>query len=229
MLNEMVIDVEERESGKNESRRLRREGRIPAVVYGGDRAPVQIKVDPRSVNEILHGDAGTNTLFTLRLGGADDKKRVVMIREVQRDPIAGRLIHADFVRIDMAREITIKVPLRTVGIAIGVKGEGGILDFVQREVEVSCLPVDIPAAIDVDVSELHVNEHLAAKDLKLPDRVKLVSDPEKTLLVVTTTKEEVAAAPTAEAAAAPAEPEVMKKGKEAAPEEAPAKPEGKGR
>ncbi len=233
MLTNLVIDVEERGPGKNESRRLRRDGRIPGVVYGGDRPAVSISVDPRRIGEVLSSASGSNTLFTLRLGGSEDKKRVVMIREVQRDPVRDRLIHADFVRIDLKKEITVDVRLHPVGIPAGVRNDGGIMDFVHREVEVSCLPGDIPASLDVDVAGLGLNQHLSAKDIRMPERVRLVSDPETVIVVVALPKAEEVPAPeeaAAAAAEAPAEPEVIKKGKEAAEVEADdKKPEAKGR
>src|SRR5437867_10368926 len=222
MLKDIVVDARLRHAvGKNESRRLRRQGLVPGIVYGGDGRPVAVAVEPRQILTILHSDAGANTLFTLQLGEEENGKRTVMIREVQRDPVAGKLIHADFVRIDMSHEITVKVPVHLSGVPVGVKAEGGLLDFVQREVEIACLPGDIPGSIDVDVSELHVGQHLIVGDIKLPDKVRLVGDPSQTLAVVAVPKAEVEAAPPVEeaAAAAPAEPEVIKKGKEAAPEE----------
>jgi large subunit ribosomal protein L25 len=229
MLTNMTIDVQQRGAGKNESRRLRRAGLIPGVVYGGAHPPVTVQVDPRRIAEILRSESGTNTLFTLRLGESKDQAPVVMIREIQREPVADRLIHADFVRIDMAREITVSVRLHPAGIAAGVKNDGGIMDFVHREIEVACLPGDIPGTIELDVTGLGLNQHLSASDIVLPERVRLVSDPETVILVVTLPKAEEAAPVAAEAApGTAAEPEVIKKGKEGKEgEAAPAKEEGK--
>jgi len=222
MLKDIVVDARLRHAvGKNESRRLRRQGLVPGIVYGGDGRPVAVAVEPRQILTILHSDAGANTLFTLRLEEEENGKRTVMIREVQRDPVAGKLIHADFVRIDMSHEITVKVPVHLSGVPVGVKAEGGLLDFVQREVEIACLPVDIPGSIEVDVSGLRVGQHLTIGDIKLAEKLRLVSDPAQTLAVVALPRAEAEAAPAVEeAAAAPAEPEVIRKGKEAAPEEA---------
>jgi large subunit ribosomal protein L25 len=230
MILDMIVDVQPRqEMGKNEARRIRRQGMMPAIVYGGDREPVPISVDPKTLQTVLRSEAGSNAVFSLRLGGQEDRKRAVMIREIQRDPIDGDLIHADFVCIDMSQEITVKVPVRPVGTAVGVKSEGGLLDFVQREVELACLPGNIPGTIEVDVSELHIGEHIEVGQINLPENVRLVSEPGQTLVVIATPREEVAAEAAApaegEVAEEAAEPEVSKKGKEAAAEE-PA--EGKG-
>lgn len=221
MLKEMVVDVSSRQSGKNESRRLRRQSFIPGIVYGGDRPPVPVSVERRAITEILRSESGSNTLFTLRLDGQEDKKRVVMVRDVQRDPLAGALIHADFVRIDMSKRIEVEVRVQLAGTAIGVK-EGGLLDFVNREVEVSCLPTDIPDSIVFDVSELAVGQHVEAGQLVMPEGVELRSEPDMVILVISTPRlEEEAAAPVAEGAEAEAaEPELVKKGKEGEEEEA---------
>ena len=229
MQKELVIDVQAREQiGKNEARRLRKQGLIPGVVYGGDRPPVSITVDPRAIITVLHSESGTNTLLTLRLDKQEDRRRTVMIREVQREPARGRPIHADFVRIDMTAELTVKVPVHLTGTPIGVKTEGGLIDYVHREVEVTCLPADIPGSLEIDVSELHINQHIEAGQLPLPERVRLITDPGQVLAVIVVPRAEVEVAPAAvegEVAAAPAEPEVIKKGKET--EEAPAE-KGKG-
>ncbi len=229
MLKDITVEVSPRpNTGKNESRRLRAEGQVPGIVYGGDRPAVSIAVAQRSILEILRSESGENTLFTLHLGGTDSK-RVVMIRDFQRDPVKGRLLHVDFVRVDMSKEIEVRVPLHPTGTAIGVKSEGGLMDQVVREVLVSCLPTDIPASLDVDITDVHVGQHLSIKDVPLPERVRILADPDQTILVIALPRAEVAAtaeaaAPAEGAAAAPAEPEVIKKGKEAAGEEAPAEP-----
>ena len=217
MQKELVVEAQLREAmGKNESRRLRRQGLIPGIVYGPGAQPIPIVVDPRNVLEILSGKGGANALFKLRLGGEGGGERTVMIREMQREPIGGRPIHADFVCLDLSREIIVKVSLHLVGIPVGVKAEGGLVEFVQREIEVSCLPADIPESVDVDISELHAGQHMSVGEVPLPERVKLLSDPGQTVVVIAHARleEEVAAAPAEAAAAAPEEPEVIKKGKE---------------
>ena len=223
----MIVEVSPRQdTGKNESRRLRAAGRIPGVVYGGGRPVVAISVEQRRVLEILRSESGENTLFTLQLGGTDSK-RVVMIRDYQRDPVRGRLMHVDFVRVDLNKPIEVKVPVHVAGSPVGVKVEGGLLDHVVREVSVSCLPADIPETLEIDASEVHVGQHLSIRDIKVSDRVRILDDPDQTVLVVAMPKAEEAPAPAAAegapAEAAPAEPEVIKKGKEAE-EEASAEP-----
>ena len=219
----IVVEAQERkELGKNANRRLRKEGGIPGVVYGLDKPPFIVGVGARKIEEVLSLETGRNTIFTLTLAG-QDRSRAVMIKALQRDPVTERLVHVDFVRVDLTRAVKVSVPIRVVGIAEGVKNEGGILEFVLRQVEVECLPADIPEHIDLDVTALHVNQHLSVKDLPARDRVTILDDPESIVCVVAIPKEE--AAPVVEEAAAEvAEPEVIKKGKEAAaPEEGDAK------
>ena len=220
---EIIVEVQPRaETGKNESRRIRATGRVPGVVYGGDRPVVAIAVDQRRVLDILRSETGENTLFTLQLEGTDTK-RVVMIRDYQRDPVKGKLLHVDFVRVDLTKTIEVQVPIQLVGTPVGVKLEGGLLDHVIREVSVTCLPGDIPEGLELDVSEVHVGQHLSVRDIKVTDKVKILDDPDQTVVVVAMPKVEEApvAAPVegVPVEGAPAEPEVIKKGKEAAGEE----------
>lgn len=217
----LVIEVESRQaSGKNAARRLRRQGRVPGIVYGLDRPPFPVAVPPRKLEEVLRLETGRNTIFTLALAG-QDRTRAVMIRDLQADPVTGRIVHVDFVRVDLAKTVTVRVPVRLVGTPVGVKVEGGIVEFLRREVEVECLPGDIPEHLDADISGLHVNQHVSVSDLVVGDKVKILTPAEEALAVVAPPR--VEEAPAAEVAeAAPAEPEVIKKGKEAAPgEEAP--------
>lgn len=164
-MSKITVEVEERDLlGKNASRRLRREGLVPAILYGAGKPPVSLTVDPRRLEEVLRSDRGINTLFNLHLPGKD-LRRMVRIREYQRHPVTDRIIHADFVRVEMDRKIQINVPVRLEGTPEGVKNEGGILDFVQRTIEVECLPSAIPEALVVDVSELHVGQNVTVEDL----------------------------------------------------------------
>jgi large subunit ribosomal protein L25 len=223
---EILVEVQPRSDvGKNESRRMRALGRVPGVVYGGDRPVVAIAVEQRRVLEILRSESGENTLFTLQLEGTDSK-RVVMIRDYQRDPVKGKLLHVDFVRVDLTKAIEVQVPIHVTGTPVGVKLEGGLLDHVIREVSVSCLPGDIPEALELDASEVHVGQHLSVRDIKVSDKVKILDDPDQTVIVVAMPKAEEAATATpaegAPAEGAPAEPEVIKKGKEAAGDDEPA-------
>jgi large subunit ribosomal protein L25 len=178
-----------------------------------------VAVDPRRIEEVLRLGSGRNTVFTLRLVG-QDSKRDAMIRELQRDPLTDRPTHVDFVRIDVSKAVHVSVPIRLLGLATGVKNEGGILDFVQREVEVECLPGLIPEHLDVDVSGLHINQHVSLRDVSVPEGVRVFGDLEQIIAVVSAPKaEEEPAAVAAEAVEpAAAEPEVLKKGKEAAAE-----------
>jgi large subunit ribosomal protein L25 len=192
----IVLEVEARTTtGKNACRRLRAAGRIPGNVYGLARAPFMVAVDPKSIEGLLRLSSGANTVFTLTMKGHEGQ-REAMIKELQRDPVSELPIHVDFVRIDASRAIHVNVPIRLTGIPVGVRLEGGILDFVHREVAVECLPGDIPEHAEIDVTELHLNQHVSIKDLVLGERVKLLGDPEEIVAVVVPPKvEEVAAAP----------------------------------
>jgi len=214
-MKEIVVDVKGRESfGKNASRRLRHAGLIPAIVYGARKDPVPVVVDPKKILEIIHSESGVNTIFQLNLA-EKEARRHVMIKEYQVDPVKGRLIHADFVRIQMDEVIEVEVPIQVTGEAAGVKLDGGILDHVTRQVRVSSLPADIPDHITIDVTALKIGDALRVSDLPKSDTYRVLSDPDQTLVVVSMpAKEEVAAPIAAEAApGAPTEPEVIKKGK----------------
>jgi large subunit ribosomal protein L25 len=214
--------------GKNEANRLRARGRIPAVFYGPAKdgtSPhaVAVAVDPKEVLRILHSDSGANTLINLKLDGRETR---VMVREYQLDPITHHLLHADFYQLAMDKAIVVTVPVVVRGEAKGVKQQGGLLDFVTREIEVECLPTNIPENIAVDVTELMLHESIRLRDLPVDPKWKAVSDGETMLVHVVMPKaeEEPAAAPVdaaaAATAAAPAEPEVIKKGKTEEKEEA---------
>ncbi len=204
--------------GKNEARRLRVGGRIPAVVYGArkkGKAPegVPVAVDPKELLRILHSEAGANTLITLKLDGDESR---VMVKEYQRDPVTHRLLHADFYQLAMDRAVTVTVPIVIRGEAKGVKLDGGMIDFVTREVQVECLPTDIPERIDVDVSELMLHQAIRLRDLPENPKWKTLNEPETMLVHVVLPKaEEVEATEEAEVVVAPeeGEPEVIKKGK----------------
>jgi large subunit ribosomal protein L25 len=220
---EATLEATVRDSfGKNEARRTRRDGRVPAVVYGatsegGSREATPIAVDPRALLKILHSEAGANTLIALKLDGADAR---VLIKEYQLDPITHAVLHADFYRVRMDRTIHVTIPVIVKGEPKGVKQQGGLLEFIRREIEVECLPGDIPEHVEVDVTELMLNQGIRVRDLEETQaggRWKTVSDPEMMLVHVILPKaEEAAATPETVAAAAtatPAEPEVIKKGK----------------
>jgi large subunit ribosomal protein L25 len=222
MSTTITVEAQERSDlGKNASRRLRKDGGVPGVVYGLDRPPFTVGVGARKIEEVLSLETGRNTIFTLALKG-QDRSRAVMIKALQRDPVTERLVHVDFVRVDLTRAVRVNVPIRVVGIAEGVKADGGLLEFVLRQVAVQCLPADIPEHLDLDVTALRLNQHLSVKDLPVKDRVTVLDDPEAIVCVVAIPKEE-AAPVVEEVAAAVAEPEIIKKGKEAAGEEGDAK------
>ena len=205
------------ERGKNAARRLRASGRIPAVVYGAEKGKaVEIAVDPKVLMRILHSESGVNTLIGLQLNGGDTR---VLVKEYQLDPIDHKLLHVDFYQVAMDRAITVTVPIVLKGEAKGVKQQGGIVDFVTREIAIEVLPGDIPENITVDVSELMMHEGVRVRDLRTEDaKWTAISEPDTMLVHVVPPKAEEPE-PTAEAAAAaaapatPAEPEVIKKGK----------------
>jgi large subunit ribosomal protein L25 len=217
--------------GKNESGRLRREGQLPSVLYGGavgaDGKPeaMSISVDPKSLMKILHLQSGANTLITLKVDGQSPR---VMLKEFQLDPISQHLLHADFYRVAMDKAITVTVPIVLRGEAPGVKQQGGLLDFVHREVEVECLPADIPESIEVDVSGLMLNQNIRLRDITESMQWKPVSDLDLMLVHVVAPKAEAEpVAAEGEAAATPAEPEVIKKGKTDKEDEAEGETKGK--
>jgi large subunit ribosomal protein L25 len=216
--------------GKNEARRLRVSGRIPAVVYGARKdgqvpEGVPVAVDPKEVLRILHSESGANTLINLKLEGADAR---VMVRDYQLDPVTHQLLHADFYQLAMDRAIIVSVPIAIKGEPAGVKVQGGLLDFVTRDIQVQVLPTDIPESIVVDVSELMLHQSIRVRDLAVDPKWKAVTDGETMLVHVVMPKAEEVVAPAADAAAAPVaaagtEPEVIKKGKTDKEEEAPKK------
>jgi large subunit ribosomal protein L25 len=212
-----TLQAEKREGrGKNEARRLRAGGRIPAVLYGVEKnKAVEIAVDPKVLSRILHSESGVNTLIGLQLDGAEAR---VLVKEYQVDPIDHKLLHADFYQVAMDKMLTVTVPIVLKGEARGVKQQGGIVDFVNREIEIEVLPGDIPENITVDVSELLLHQGVRVRDLHTEGaKWKPVSEPEMMIVHVVALKAEEApaaeAAPAAAAPAAPAEPEVIKKGK----------------
>jgi large subunit ribosomal protein L25 len=208
--------------GKNEARRLRASGKIPAVVYGTEKnKALEIAVDPRTLLRILHSESGVNTLIGLEGAGLAAGGKV-LVKEYQLDPIDHKLLHADFYAVAMDKALEVTVPIVIKGEPKGVKQQGGVVDFVNREIEVECLPGDIPEHIDVDISELMLHQGIRVRDLPKSDKWKPVSDLEMMIVHVVTIKVEetpaatdatAAAAGTAAAPAAPAEPEVIKKGK----------------
>ena len=214
------LHVEKRPAiGKNEARRARAKGRIPAVVYGSKKPTIPISVDRKALSDAFRGGAGENAIFLLKLAGSD-QARHAMIKDLQQDPVSRKALHIDFVRIEMTSKIRVKVSVEVVGIAAGVKTEGGILDFVTREIEVECLPGNIPKHMPVDVTALSIGDALRVSQLAAPEGVTIVEDPEKVIVHVThPTAEKEPAVAEAEEVPEITEPEVLKKGKAATEEE----------
>jgi large subunit ribosomal protein L25 len=209
-----TLQAEKRDGrGKNEARRLRASGRIPAVVYGSEKGKaVEIAVDPKMLLRILHSESGVNTLIGLQLDGGDSR---VLVKEYQLDPITHHVLHADFYRVAMDRALTVTIPLNVKGEPKGVKQQGGVLEFIRREVEIECLPGDIPEHIELTVDDLMLHQGIRVRDIPVDAKWKPITEGEAMLVHVIMPKAEEVAAP-AEAAAAPtavAEPEVIKKGK----------------
>jgi large subunit ribosomal protein L25 len=224
---EAVLEASIRDSfGKNEARRTRRGGRVPAVLYGatgeGARKEARpITVDPKALLRILHSESGANTLISLKLTGEHDTR--VLVKDYQLDPVTHQVLHADFYRIAMDRAIQVTIPVVVKGEPKGVKQQGGVLEFIRREIEIECLPGDIPENVEIDVSELMLHQGIRVRDIPADVKWKAISEADMMLVHVIMPKaEEAPAAPDAAAvpaAAAPAEPEVIKKGKKEETEE----------
>jgi large subunit ribosomal protein L25 len=223
---EIVVDAEVRASrGKNEARRTRKAGNIPAVLYGAYQDPVAVAVSPREIQRITRSTTGYNTIFTLAIAGGESTP--VMVVDQQVDPVRGTLLHADLKRIDLTKRIKVTVPVHVSGEPKGVKVQGGLLEVITRAVEIECLPDDIPEGFTLDVTELLVGQSKRASDVPVSGSMKLLSAPDTVIAhIVTLRAEEVAATPDAVAAPAAAEPEVAKKGKK---EEEPAAAPEKGK
>jgi large subunit ribosomal protein L25 len=219
---EAILEAQARGTfGKNEARRTRREGKVPGVVYGAagggqaDRSATPIAVDPKALLRILH--TGANTLISLKIDGGAESK--VLVKEYQLDPVTHAVLHADFYKVAMDRAIQVTIPVAVKGEPKGVKQQGGILEFIRREIEVECLPADIPENVEIDVSELMLHQGVRVRDIATNPKWKPLTELDLMLVHVILPKAEEAAAATTEAAAAPApgtaaaEPEVIKKGK----------------
>lgn len=214
-MSDVSIEVEQREAqGKNVNRRLRAKGRIPAVVYGAGRDSVTIEVEQHKLEQLLR-EEGENAVFLLQLGGTG-KSRHAMIKELQRNSVTGQLLHVDFLRVLMDQKIHISVAIEPKGVPVGVKTEGGILDFVTREIDVECLPGNIPGSIEIDVTKLQIGDHIEVKDLEMPEGVELFHDvdTDRVVLNIAAPQEELPAEEEGEGdellEAETAEPEVLK-------------------
>src|SRR3984957_19388081 len=211
-----ILEAQPRTPGtKNDARRVRREGKVPGVLYGAGKQALSVILDPRQISRILRSASGHNTIFELALDGSE--RTQAMIVDWQYEPIKGSLLHIDLKRIAMDQVLQVRVPIVLKGEPEGVKTQGGILEQVTREVEIECLPGDIPTSIEADVSELVFGKVLRVSDLPHNPKLKFLSDANLPVAHITTVKEEVVATPdavAAYAAATPAEPEVIKKGKQ---------------
>jgi large subunit ribosomal protein L25 len=219
--NDFKVQGEARQaSTKNAARRVRAAGKVPATLYGAGKDAVSISVDPKLVGQILHSASGHNTIFDLALDGESTK---AMIVDWQKDPIKGKLLHVDLKRIAMDKKMRVSVPVLLTGVAEGVKTQGGILEQMVREIDIECLPGDIPSHIDVDITHLTFGQVLRVKDLPHGGKLHFLTDEETPVAHVTHVKEAAAPTATEEATAGtPAEPEVIKKGKQETEGAAPA-------
>jgi large subunit ribosomal protein L25 len=228
MRKEFTITAESRDSrGKNEARRLRAKGSMPAVVYGGSTGPLPVAVNPKEFTRILNSKTGHNTIFNLNVGGNGDTP--VMIVDWQYDPIKNSLLHVDLKRIDLTQRIVVNVPVITQGEPKGVKVQGGLHEIVTREVQIECLPQEIPEHFILDVSELMIGQSIRAGDIPMGGSLKLLSSPDTLIshVVALKAEEEPAAVAAIETVAPTAEPEVIKKGKKEEEGAEPAAPKKK--
>ena len=183
-MDELTLEVQRREeTGTGPNRRLRKAGLLPAVVYGGGKDPISIQVEQKSIHRLLREVGGENAVFLLKLGGTD-QSRHTMVRKIDVDPISRQISHIDFQRIDMTKKVKVQVNIEIVGEALGVRTEDGVLDFISRTIEVECLPDAIPAAIEVDVTDLHTGQHLEVSDLAVSEGVTIVDDLSKVIVSI---------------------------------------------
>lgn len=219
-MSEQTIEVQERPGrGSGASRKLRAAGKIPAVVYGGGRESVAIEVDAHTLHELLR-KSGEHAIFLLKLGDTG-KSRHTMIRDLAVDPISRRILHVDFQRVNLKEKVRVSVPIELIGTPTGVKNEGGVLDFITREVEIESLPGQIPPHLDLDVSGLHIGQHLETGDLTLPEGVTLLEEDDRVLVSVAHPRvvEEAAEEEEELLEEEMEEPELIRRGKEEAEEE----------
>jgi large subunit ribosomal protein L25 len=222
---ETVVAAEARESrGKNEARRVRVSGRIPAVIYGAFQDPRAVSLNPKDILRIIHSKTGHNSIFDVEVAGGE--KTPVIVAEEQYHPVKGTLMHIDLKRIDLTRKLRVSVPVHVTGEAKGVKQQGGVLDVVTKRVEIECVPDDIPDAFTVDVTELMIGSNFRVSDLPVKEGVRILTAPDTVVAHVVGIREEVVAAPEVAAPVA-AEPEVVKKGKKEEEAAAPVPEKGK--
>ncbi len=213
-MEQIIVEAKPREDrGKNAARRMRLTGQLPAVLYGGSAGPITLTVSAKQVGGILRSVSGHNTIFKVKVG---DQQHAAILKEWQVDPVKGSLLHVDLLRIAMDVRMRVKVPVHTFGEPQGVKLQGGIFEMVTREVEIECLPTEIPGEFRVDVSELMIGKQLRAAELRMdPEKMKLVTDPGRVIahVVALRAEEEKPAEAAVATEVAPTEPELIKKGK----------------
>jgi large subunit ribosomal protein L25 len=213
-MDQTIVEAAPRqERGKNSARRMRVAGQVPAIIYGGKDGAVALAVNTKQLSAILRAETGLNTIFKIKMSTGD---QAAMVKDYQVDPVAGTLLHVDLIRIAMDETLRVRVPVHTFGEPQGVKLQGGIFEMVTREVEVECLPTEIPSEFRVDITELMIGKQLRAGELALdPQKVKLITDPLRVIahVVALRAEEEKPAEAAAVEGATPAEPEVIKKGK----------------
>ncbi len=214
-MEQIIVEATPREDrGKNAARRMRQRGSVPAVLYGGEGAAVTLTVNAKQLSAILRSESGHNTIFKVKTAAGEQP---AIVKDWQVDPVKGTLLHVDLLRIAMDVRMHVKVPVHTFGEPQGVKLQGGVFEMVTREVEIECLPLEIPGEFRVDVTELMIGKQLRASDLQLDtEKMRLVTDPQRVIAHVVAPRaeeEEKPAEAVAAEAAAPAEPEVIKKGK----------------
>ncbi len=185
------------ETGKNANRRLRAQGLVPGVVYGPGQQAVSVAVSPKQIGAILRSARGENTLFDLELAGSRKK---VILKEYQCEPVGGHILHADFYEVALDKPLRVKVPIELQGTPVGVKVEGGLLDFITREIDVECLPADIPEKVVVDVTPIELGKHLRVGEIRPPEKARILTDAELVVAHVVTRRAEEVAAPAAAAA-----------------------------
>lgn len=219
-MEKIVLKTEVRnDAGKKVAKGLRNKGLVPAVVYKGGKDALKLQLANDALEQVLHTKAGENVIITLEIEGEGQKKpKTVIVKEVQRDPIKNRILHVDFNEISLTETLKVNVPLATHGEAAGVKKDGGVLEHILWELQVECLPTNIPAKIEVDISNLEIGHFIMVKDIKVPEGVKVLNDGELIAISVKAPKVEVPVAevPGAEAAV---EPELIRKKKEEEGEE----------
>lgn len=215
-MSEQVIVVQRREeTGDNASRRYRAAGQVPAVVYGAGKESFPISVDRKTVLDLIKKGGGENSVFLLKLEGTG-QERHAMIKDLQVEPTTRQILHIDFLRLLMDAKIRVSVPVELTGVPLGVKNEGGLMDFVTREVEVECLPADIPKHVELDITELHMGQHVEAKDIALPPAVTLMTEGSRVIASLVAPKKPEVTGEEAEALleAGRDEPEVIRRGKQ---------------